>query len=94
MKHKLPKILLTLLILLSISLTSCKTTEQEKIVIPPFEVSQPSRPLLLEVPQDTTGAIRSLTENLGMLAEYAEALEVVIKYQSNYYTSVLEIISQ
>lgn len=83
-----------LLILLSISLTSCKTLEQEKIVIPPFEPSVPDRPLLVEVPKDTTGAIRSLTENLGLLAEYAEKLEVFIKYQSNYYTSVLEIISQ
>lgn len=87
-------ILSILLIALSISLTSCETTHTEKITIPPFEPNIPSRPTLLIVPKDTTGAIRSLTENLGLLAEYAEKLEVFIKYQSNYYTSVLEIISQ
>jgi hypothetical protein len=79
---------------LSISLTSCQTTEQETIDIPPFEVVQPSRPLLVIVPKDTTGAIKSLTENMSLLAEYAEKLEVFVKYQSNYYTSILEIISQ
>ena len=83
-----------MLILLSISLTSCQTIKPETITIPSFEVAQPSRPLLVEVPHDTTEAIRSLTENLGLLAEYAEKLEVFVKYQSNYYTSILEIISQ
>ena len=31
---------------------------------------------------------------MSLLAEYAEKLEVFVKYQSNYYTSILEIISQ
>ena len=94
MKPKVPKILLILLIVLSISLTSCETTNTEKINIPPFETNMPSRPILLEVPQDTTGAIKSLTENMRSLAEYAEKLEVIISYQSNYYTTVIDIVTR
>jgi hypothetical protein len=52
----------------------------------------PTRPILKSIESDIEPALKSLTTNMGLLAEYSEELEVFIKYMDNYYTTVIEII--
>jgi hypothetical protein len=52
----------------------------------------PTRPILNSIESDIEPALKSLTTNMGLLAEYSEKLEVFIKYMDNYYTTVIEII--
>jgi type IV pilus biogenesis protein CpaD/CtpE len=84
-------ILSVLLMILLIS--SCQTTDSVKYEVPPFNLSMPTRPILKSIESDIEPALKSLTTNMGLLAEYSEKLEVFIKYMDNYYTTVIQIIT-
>jgi hypothetical protein len=65
-------------------MVSCQTAEPvQKIEVPVFEVSYPNRPILDTIPQDTSGAIKALTNNMRALATYSEKLEVYIEYMDS-----------
>lgn len=85
-------ILSVLLMILLIS--SCQTTDTVKYEVPPFNLSMPTRPILDPIENDIEPALKSLTSNMGLLAEYSEKLEVFIRYLENYYTTVIDIITR
>lgn len=80
--------------ILLISLIGCRTTDTVKYEVPPFNLSMPTRPILDPIENDIELALKSLTSNMGLLAEYSEKLEVFIRYLENYYTTVIDIITR
>lgn len=86
-------ILFLSLMILLISLIGCRTTDTVKYDVPPFNLSMPTRPILDPIESDIEPALKSLTTNMGLLAEYSEKLEVFIKYMDNYYTTVIQIVT-
>lgn len=87
-------ILSVLLMISLISLIGCRTTDTVKYEVPPFNLSMPTRPILEPIENDIEPALKSLTSNMGLLAEYSEKLEVFIRYLDNYYTTVIDIITR
>ena len=92
MSKKLLKLLMILLIV-GISVSCVTKVPTQTIKVPVFS-SSPTRPILESIPTDTTEAIRSLTKNMSLLADYAERLEAYIHYQGKYYQTVIEIITK
>lgn len=82
----LPMILLIVLI-------GCRATETLTIDIPPLEHTY-TRPVLEPIGNDTVSALKSLTNNMGLLSEYAENLEIFIRIQNEYYTNIISIITR
>lgn len=91
---RLSKSLTILLIVLTVSVISCTTTPAvTKLEIPPFPLEMPERPVLMEIPPDTSGAIEALTQNLGVLINYSEKLESFSKYQQDYLRTIERLIN-
>ena len=91
---RLSKSLTILLIVLTVSVISCTTTPAvTKLEIPPFPLEMPERPVLMEIPPDTSGAIEALTQNLGVLINYSEKLESFSKYQQEYLRTIERLIN-
>lgn len=91
---RLSKSLTILLIVLTVSVISCTTTPAvTKLEIPPFPLAMPERPVLMEIPPDTSGAIEALAQNLGALINYSEKLESFSKYQQEYLRTIERLIN-
>jgi len=72
---------------------SCVTTPVvTKLEIPLFPLEIPERPILVEIPSDTSGAIEALTKNMGLLINYNEKLELYAEYKDKYIESVFKIL--
>lgn len=83
---------MTLLIVLTL-VTSCQSVpDTPEIDVPAFGLEKPSAPTLVEIPDDTSGAITALTVNLSRMDAYIEQLEMFITFQERYYRNVLEIL--
>ena len=84
--------LLMILCLVS-TLASCRSTQElTPIHIPELSVARPVRPELVEIPQDTSGAIKAMTVNLSLMEAYIYLLEIFIDFQQEYHRSVLGIL--
>jgi len=76
-----------LIVLISVSCATIPTAT--KLEIPPFPLEIPERPVLVEIPLDTSKAIEVLTKNMGLLINYSEKLETYAKSQENYINRVI-----
>jgi ABC-type uncharacterized transport system auxiliary subunit len=86
---------LLMILFLALTLSSCETLhEAEPIEVPDYSVAVPERPELAEIPNDTSGAIKALTNNMRALVFHIEKLEVYITNQEIYYKSVIDIINR
>jgi hypothetical protein len=88
------KLLRTLLIYSTIVLAvSCTTTPSlDPIRVPAFTAPAPQRPILEDIPQDASGAIRSLTRNLSALVAYIEKIELYDEIKTAYYKQVIKVL--
>ena len=86
-------LLLPMILSLALMLGSCQTAPaKNELSIPDFFLVQPSRPVLMEIPADSSGAIKALVTNLSRMESYVEKLEFYIDSLRIYYMNVIEII--
>jgi hypothetical protein len=90
MKRLLKSLTSLLIVLISVS---CATTPVvTKLEIPPFPLAMPERPVLDLVPNETSAAIKALTDNLSKLINYSEKLELYSEYKNRYVESIVKLI--
>jgi PBP1b-binding outer membrane lipoprotein LpoB len=87
---------LLMVLLLVLMLNSCQTVpiQQSRIEIPELNIRAPSRPVLVEIPDEPIDAIRSLTLNLSILEGYVRLLEMYSESIREYFISIVTILNQ
>jgi hypothetical protein len=83
-------------LLIGLTLSSCLTTPQNNpdIDVPNFSIPAPERPVLVEIPKDTSGSIRALTTNLSMIDGYVRLLELYTESLRLYYEGIVQLLNQ
>jgi len=82
-----------MILCLVLTLASCQSAPRlTPIHIPELSIVRPVRPELVEIPQDSNGAIKALTVNLSRMEAYIYLLEIFIDFQQEYYRTVLGIL--
>jgi len=78
-----------MILLLVLTLNGCETTSKaQQIKIPDFSMVKPTRPELVEIPSDTSAALRTMVINMSKMDGYIRQLERFIKLKELFYTSV------
>ena len=62
--------------------------------IPEFEVPMPERPVLMEIPDENSEAIKVLITNMSGLISYIEELELYNRIKTFYYKNVINILQE
>jgi hypothetical protein len=78
-----------MILFLVLTLNGCETTSKaQQIKIPDFSMVKPTRPELVEIPSDTSAALRTMVINMSKMDGYIRQLERFIKRKELFYTSV------
>lgn len=76
-------LLLPMILFLVLTLSGCETTSQtQQIKIPDFSIVKPTRPKLVEIPPDTSAALKAMAINMSKMDGYIRQLEMFLEYQT------------
>lgn len=82
-------LLLPMILFLVLTLSGCETTSQsQQIKIPDFSIVKPTRPELVEIPTDSSAALKAMAINLSKMDGYIRQLEMFMDYQSSLIHSI------
>lgn len=89
-------LILLMVLWIGLILTSCQTVPPTSLEteIPEFNIPAPKRPVLMEIPHETSGAIKALTTNLSLLDGHVRILELYADSLRKYYNGVIRILNQ
>jgi PBP1b-binding outer membrane lipoprotein LpoB len=74
-----------MILFLVLTLSGCETTSQtQQIKIPDFSIVKPTRPELVEIPTDTSAALKAMAVNMSKMDGYIRQLENFVLFQANY----------
>lgn len=81
-----------MILFLVLTLSGCETTSQtQQIKIPDFSFVKPTRPELVEIPSDTSAALKAMAINMSKMDGYIQKLEILIRQQTEYINNVISI---
>ena len=90
--RKLLLLPMILLAVLTLGISCQSLSVGSKIDIAPFSIPKPAAPELLEVPTDSSEAVRILTLNLSRMDTYSQTLELYINLQESYYKKIINFL--
>jgi hypothetical protein len=71
-----------MILFLVLTLNGCETTrETQQIKIPDFSIVKPTRPELVEIPADTSAALKAMAINMSKMDAYILQLEIFLEFQ-------------
>ena len=72
--------LLPMILSLALTMNGCETTRvAQQIKIPDFSMVKPTRPELVEIPTDTSAALKAMAINMSKMDGYIRQLEMYLK---------------
>src|SRR5690554_6778083 len=78
-------LLLPMILFLVLTLSGCETTSKaQQIKIPDFSMVKPTRPELVEIPTDTSTALKAMAINMSKMDGYIRQLEMFVEYRDFY----------
>ncbi|MFA5544665.1 MAG: hypothetical protein WDA14_03350 [Sphaerochaetaceae bacterium] len=81
-----------MILLLVLTLSGCETIRAaQQIKIPDFSIIKPTRPELVEIPTDTSAALKAMAINMSKMDGYFRQLEMFVECQKSMYDSILVI---
>ena len=81
-----------MILFLVLTLSGCETTrETQQIKIPDFSMVKPARPELVEIPSDTSAALKAMAINMSKMDAYIKQLEMYVEYQSLYMGAINQL---
>ena len=85
--------LLPMILFLVLTLSGCETTrETQQIKIPDLSIAKPTRPELVEIPSDTSAALKAMAINMSKMDGYIRQLEMFMEYQDTFHKKMVEMV--